>query len=519
MTIKLKIQVFALIAVLAPFVALGYFAYSHSLRINQARFGQELHSLGALAAAAADRHIGRLVADIVAFAAVPLLQQAVKGNDAALPQVHAYFVSLRSRFPDFRQLWLADTEGWPVDSEGPDKSRRSTRGSGIALLMDEEEEPLLRVTVGVMNGTDAMSGYLVADIGLEVLRPSLDTTMGKSLYLVSNETRVLDSSGAVSLSTPITTDAGEHIFGFENVMHYRDHRGIPALGLIAATRVDGLGVLAEMDAEYAFVELKRLKTRILWILAAVLGVLMIAAHLFGASLVRPLNALVDGARRVADGDLDIDLPASRSDEIGYLSRVFNDMVERLQDSRHTVQAAQSRLLDQNRRLEELTVTDTLTGLANRRSLVEHLTRHLERYQRNGRPFSVLMLDLDNFKSVNDRHGHLAGDEVLRRFSASLVGTIRSVDFAARYGGEEFTIILFETGSSDALDLAERIRYQVEHMRVEIKPGLALTVTASIGIAEICDADAKPDDLLQRADAALYQAKQAGRNRVYLAADS
>jgi diguanylate cyclase (GGDEF)-like protein len=260
-----------------------------------------------------------------------------------------------------------------------------------------------------------------------------------------------------------------------------------------------------------------LKTRAVWILAAVLVPLIAATHFFGASLVRPLNGLTDGARRVANGDLDVDLPSARRDEIGYLSSVFNDMVERLQDSRRAVSAAQSRLLAQNRRLEELTVTDNLTGLANRRSLTENLARHLARYRRNGRSFSVLILDLDHFKSVNDRYGHLAGDAVLRRFATRLSESIRTVDFAARYGGEEFTVVLFETGRSDAWESAERIRARVEQMRVEVEPAVVLAVTASIGFAEACAADVEPDDLLQRADAAMYQAKQAGRNRVCFAA--
>ncbi|MCP5116421.1 MAG: GGDEF domain-containing protein [bacterium] len=175
------------------------------------------------------------------------------------------------------------------------------------------------------------------------------------------------------------------------------------------------------------------------------------------------------------------------------------------------------MLVQNRRLEELTVTDNLTGLANRRSLTENLARHLARYRRNGRPFSVLMLDLDHFKSVNDRYGHLAGDAVLCQFATCLSESIRTVDFAARYGGEEFTVILFETGRPDTWESAERIRARVEQMRVEVEPAMVLAVTASIGIAEACAADVEPDDLLRRSDAALYQAKQAGRNRVCFAA--
>ena len=518
MTIKLKIQILALIAVLVPFSVLGYFAYTHSVRLNQAQFGQELLSLGSLVARETGRHVERLRVDVEAFAVSPLLQQAIAGEETALLRAEAYFASLLSRFPDYRRFSLADNEGASIGANGgAEEQRRLTGKTGVGVVMAESGEPLLRVTVPVAKASGAMSGYLVADIGLRVLQPLLESTAGKKLYLVSTHGRLLDSAGAIHSPSPITTDSRTPVSGFESVMLYPDHRGVTVLGLIVPTRVTELRVLAEMDAEGAFAELSRLKTRALWILAAVLVPLIAATHFFGASLVRPLIALTDGARRVANGDLDVDLPSARRDEIGYLSRVFNDMVERLQESRRAVAAAQSRLLEQNRRLEELTVTDNLTGLANRRSLTENLMRNLARYRRNGRSFSVLILDLDHFKSVNDRYGHLAGDAVLRRFATRLSESIRNVDFAARYGGEEFTVILFETGHSDAWESAERIRVRVEQMRVEVEPAVVLAITASIGIAEACAADVEPDDLLQRADAAMYQAKQAGRNRVCFAA--
>jgi diguanylate cyclase (GGDEF)-like protein len=283
--------------------------------------------------------------------------------------------------------------------------------------------------------------------------------------------------------------------------------------------IDGLSVLAEMDAEEAFVELGKLKTQVSWIFALVLLVMLGAVYVFGASLVRPLDGLINGARRVAEGDLDVDLPTDRRDEIGYLSQVFNDMVVHLQESRQVVTAAQSQLVEHNRRLEELTVTDTLTGLANRRRLSEQMALQLERYRRNGRPFSVLMLDLDHFKTVNDRYGHLVGDQVLRQFAVCLTQSIRAVDFVARYGGEEFTILLFETGQADSWELAERIRTGVQEMRLTVESATVLRVTVSIGIAEVRNTDIAPDDLLQRADAALYQAKRAGRNCVCFAGNS
>ena len=408
MTIKLKILCFALIAVLVPFAVLGYFAYSHSVRINQARFGQELHSLGALVADQIDRRIQRLSADVEAFAASPLLYKAIAREPAALLQTQAYFTSLRARLADYRSLSLEDTQGVSIGAEGADRSRWPVRKAGVDVVLGKGAEPLLRVAVPVMDTSGAESGYLVAALHLRVLRPLLAGVAGKSLYLASSKSRLLDAAGAMPFPSPIESGAQSPVPDLEGVMLYPDHRGAGVLGVTVPTRVDGLSLLAEIDAEGAFAELERLKTRVLCILAAVLAVLMAAAYLFGASLVRPINGLIGGARRVAIGDLDVDLPSNRRDEIGYLSRVFNDMVERLQESREAVAAAQARLLEQNQRLEELSVTDNLTGLANRRGLNASLVQQLAGYRRNGRPFSVLMLDLDHFKSVNDRYGHLAG---------------------------------------------------------------------------------------------------------------
>jgi len=519
MTIKQKILLFALIVVLAPFSVLGYFAYSNSVRVNQARFGQELQSLGAWVAEETGRQVERLATNLEAFAATPLLRQYLTGESIDPLRVEAYFHSLLNRFSEYRRFRLADKEGVFINSSEAEKSLRLTHKSGVQLVTPPGMDPLLRVTVSITNGSDNLFGYLIADVDLHVLQPLLESTAGKRIYLASVKSRILDSSGALLSPTPVTTGDQKPVSGLESVMLYPDHRGKAVLGCSTPTLVDELSVLAEVDAKQVFAELEQLKTRFLEFLAMILLVLLVATSFFAASLVRPLNALVDGARRVAEGDLDVDLPSGRRDEIGYLSRVFNDMTVRLQESRQAVSAAQARLLEQNRHLEELAITDALTGLPNRRSLIENLILQLDRYRRNARPFSVLMLDVDHFKLINDRYGHLVGDDVLRQVAACLTESIRTVDFAARYGGEEFTIIAFETGLSEGRELAERIRAQVQQMRMAVDTGPALEVTASIGVAEVCDADVRPDDLLQRADAALYQAKKAGRNCVCSASAS
>jgi diguanylate cyclase (GGDEF)-like protein len=157
------------------------------------------------------------------------------------------------------------------------------------------------------------------------------------------------------------------------------------------------------------------------------------------------------------------------------------------------------------KLERMTVTDALTGLANRRRLGECVKEECRRSTRSGRPFALLMLDLDHFKQVNDNHGHQTGDAVLRTCAGVIQGHVRTIDVAARYGGEEFCVLLPDTAAHGGSGVAERIRESIAALGGRVP-------TVSIGLA-LWQPDAKPDDLFTWADRALYQAKEAGRNCV------
>ncbi len=159
-------------------------------------------------------------------------------------------------------------------------------------------------------------------------------------------------------------------------------------------------------------------------------------------------------------------------------------------------------------MAEQAATDALTGMPNRRSLDQTLAAQLSMAERESRPFAVLMLDLDHFKAVNDTHGHAVGDAVLRAFAQRVQAQLRRSDVCSRYGGEEFAVVLAGTSAELALDTAERLRLAIAG--APLVPGVAVTV--SIGVASW----RKGDDaagLLARADAALYAAKRAGRDRV------
>lgn len=159
----------------------------------------------------------------------------------------------------------------------------------------------------------------------------------------------------------------------------------------------------------------------------------------------------------------------------------------------------------------LATTDSLTSLPNRRGFDLLAAQALHEAQRDQSPLSALLIDLDNFKQLNDTHGHLAGDQVLRGFSRALQSNLRQSDIICRWGGEEFILLLKDTGSSTARQLAEKIRLQTEQ-EVFAFNGVNLRVTTSIGITELHRGDSL-ERILGRADRALYRAKQAGRNRV------
>lgn len=179
----------------------------------------------------------------------------------------------------------------------------------------------------------------------------------------------------------------------------------------------------------------------------------------------------------------------------------------------------ARLTAQNEELQRLASSDALTGMNNRRVLFESLGAELSRVRRYGGFLSLLMLDIDHFKRVNDTWGHAAGDDVLRAVARVVKRTVRDVDLSARYGGEEFVILLPETALEGAVQIAERLRLAVSTAPVtlaEPSAGQAVTVTVSIGVAE-ASAPESGEALISRADAAMYRAKEGGRNRVVAAA--
>ena len=169
-----------------------------------------------------------------------------------------------------------------------------------------------------------------------------------------------------------------------------------------------------------------------------------------------------------------------------------------------------------KKMEELSVTDDLTGLHNVRYLNGFLYRELKRSWRYRLPLSLVFLDMDGFKTVNDRFGHLAGSQALTEIGLLLRRTVREIDMVARYGGDEFVIILPQTDPAGALVIAERIRNCIEEARFLTSMGLKLGLTASLGVSSYPDQGGTRDELIHKADAAMYRVKESGKNGVMAA---
>ena len=162
------------------------------------------------------------------------------------------------------------------------------------------------------------------------------------------------------------------------------------------------------------------------------------------------------------------------------------------------------------------MTDDLTKLFNSRYLNVHLGREIKRSRRYGVMVSLIVLDLDGFKAINDQHGHLAGSRALFEVGQVIQETVREIDIVSRYGGDEFTIILPQTGATGAGIIAERIRASIEERAFLSEQGLAVRLTASFGVATFPDNGQTREELIQKADQAMYLIKDRGKNGVALA---
>ena len=281
--------------------------------------------------------------------------------------------------------------------------------------------------------------------------------------------------------------------------HDREHR-LDQLSAMIQSDIDANVKGAQADSDVAVADVEHVVGNAAVIIAA-MSACTIALGLFAGLLVndvlRHLSDAVGHARRIASGDLGKVIQVKRLDEPGQLLAALESM--------------RSELKAQQDALERLATTDTLTGLPNRRRLEEACSIQMARVKRHGERLSVVMIDVDKFKSVNDTYGHQVGDQILQHVAVVLDETVRESDFVGRWGGEEFMILCPATKLDDACVVAEKVRAAIEAHDFPVVG----TKTASFGVAELAVGEPL-EHAVERADAALYTAKENGRNRVEVA---
>ena len=317
--------------------------------------------------------------------------------------------------------------------------------------------------------------------------------------------------GPVPLPPPPTGD--------RVVSDYQIATGERVIGSARALPALGWTLMVEEPFDHAFEPVLSVVTRIFITDLCIILLFSFLAYKITAAIVHPIEALSEGARRVSQGELDVDVSDTRgNDEIGLLTRTFNDMTRKLRKNQAEIEAANTQLTNEkvqletaNEQLAQLSITDGLTKLHNHRFFQDHLTREIKRVQRTGEPLAMLLADIDDFKRLNDRLGHAAGDELLMRIARIMNETMRASDLLARYGGEEFVVLASGTELMGAVTLAEKVRESVAECSFLLDETMRLEkVTVSIGVAQY-KGDRKKH--FEAADQALYRAKAEGKNQV------
>ena len=254
-------------------------------------------------------------------------------------------------------------------------------------------------------------------------------------------------------------------------------------------------------------------TVLLLIASGVIGVglVVVGGLLLARSIIKPLDALEDTARRASAGDLSARAPTTGPDEFAHLGSVLNDMMDAVEQKTEKLRHANEELQNRHRQLTDArsqAATDPLTGLGNHRSFHKRLQEHVAAAGQSGSSLGMILLDLDNFKDVNDSRGHQAGDQVLRDVAKVLEGVAEKKN-CYRYGGDELAILLPGADRSTAAQFGTRVRAAVEDMPVDG----GLGVTASVGVAVFPESGTTAKEIVYRADMAMYNAKATGKNRV------
>ncbi len=514
-SVRTTILTLAVLATLIPALVTGVASYRQNSRAIREKVDEQLGGASALTAREIGLWLKERQYDLRVFATSYEVTDNVERTTPQTRQRLAnYLGSVNERFLDYDELVVVAPDGRTVASSertpagfalGPETLRRARAGDvvlGEPVHGDSGRATTMEVAVPILSPTGRFVGVLAGRLDFAGIEKTLrEQLAGRDdrVVVVRTDGAPILVAGNATTAPPVET-LRELQRAESTTVAYTASDGTEVLGAASPVQVVDWIAIAELPTEVAYGEIRRLRNASVLLVLVLLGVVGSLAYALGLLIVQPLSRLTLASERVARGDLDVDVPLSGGGELLQLTTVFNDMVRRLRDGRDE--------------LERLSVTDELTGLANRRRLMAEIGREVTRSLRTAHPFAILMLDVDRFKSFNDSYGHQAGDFVLKRLAITLRKCVRDVDTVARYGGEEFMVILPETAVTEARQVAERIRATTEADRYSPADGVdELNVTVSIGLALFPAHGDSLESLIAAADDALYRSKEGGRNRV------
>jgi diguanylate cyclase (GGDEF)-like protein len=536
---RIVVAVFS--AALVTGIAVTAISIGSTQRFLRAKIDERFPELLSSTARELDQWYAQREVDIATFASSDTLAAGLRPGapERGAAEARRYLAYVQRGFPQYRRLFVLD----------PHAAIRMSVGSDLALpaslLQELAEVDAARVSAVVgtldhrlqlISAPIATGGQRVGTLHAVLEVGSLETQLGArdldestGLYVIGPGSTVLAQSPSAPARLTFERALPE-LRAAPVVADYTTADGAHVVG--SALRLERFGwtLVVEQDYDVAFAPAVGGMGKVLAInLGIVIGFGLIALAI-ARSIVQPIRALSDTADRIAQGETDIEIAeVPGQDELGVLSRALREMVDRLRRNQVELQRKQDQieranaeltranedLHRSNEILEQLSFTDGLTHLHNHRYFQDRLRLEAKRADRSREPLALLLIDIDNFKWLNDRYGHAAGDEVLRRVATILNQTARETDLVARYGGEEFALLAPRTEPKGANGLAERVRQAIADMPFHgLDPAAAdgIAVTASVGVS-VYHSDIKR--FFDEADRALYQAKREGKDCVVL----
>ena len=468
-----------------------------------------------------------------------LASSASVQDTAAVGELNKYLAIVHGRFPNYEELIVLTTDGNiaaatadSLESEASDvlstfresgETARMTR----AIVAPDKSKVIQWLIVPLNEGlSETTQVLMLAKIDLADLSATLneiDRGKGGELFVLDSQGRYLTKPrfadrtmfGEQAMQVP-TRDSG-----IPEVVHRQSYGGRTVFSSIARLDETGWWLVYEEDYKTAMAPVLRTQTRI-WVAVLLIGAVFILVALkIVQSMMRPVHALKLGAQRINEGLVGVNIPRGSNDEIGLMIDTFNEMAKtitlskaELQYKNKVLNTQNDQLQEMNRKLEELSITDGLTGLFNHRHFWNIMNTELTRVNLYQGDLALLLIDIDDFKRVNDQFGHAVGDLLLQSLARVMKNTVRETDIVSRYGGEEFAILLPDTDKGGVKTVAEKLRTGVETLRFKVpETDITISVTISLGVSVF---RGNRREFFNAADRALYVSKSEGKNRVNFA---